>query len=143
MDYLPEPKVSRFTRWAYAGCPGTSTEDLIRAPYARARGLSRWPDRLGVGRRSPVKHGYVEGSRAEAAAAAMGLSPLGTVERPFGTVAYVESPKPTVAARERKAYAVEPKPVELDGSKVVVLTPDQLAAVLRQKAGVIRMGEVD
>lgn len=31
--------------WAYAGCPGLGTSDLMRAPYERARDLSHWPDR--------------------------------------------------------------------------------------------------
>ena len=38
--------------WSYDQCPGTSTEDLMRAPYERARGLSRWPDRMRDGRKA-------------------------------------------------------------------------------------------
>ena len=53
MTYLPEPKVSGATRWAYAGCPGVGTDDLMRAPYERARDLVRMPTRYSAGR-TPV-----------------------------------------------------------------------------------------
>jgi hypothetical protein len=122
----PTPKVGRFTRWAYDGCEGIGTEDLMRAPTAPARGLVRRPDR--VRKTKVVRRGYIV--RAETFD--------GAVTKPFGTVRYVDGPK-----SKAKAVVARPKPVELDGSKVVVLTPDQLAAVLRQTAGVIRMGEMD
>lgn len=43
--YLPEPRLGL---WAYAGCEGTSTEDLMRPDnYSPARGMVRQPSCLG------------------------------------------------------------------------------------------------
>ncbi|MES2156048.1 MAG: hypothetical protein V4510_13020 [bacterium] len=78
-------------------------------------------------------------------AAAIGLSPLETASRPFGEVAFVESPRPTVAARERKAVgrteAVEAIRPRLDGSSPVVLSDHEMMAALGITP--IRMGEMD
>ena len=149
--YLPDRLNAKGVRWAYDQCPGTSTTDLMRAPYAPARGLVRTPDRMTDGRKT-VRHGYISSPSpigaaypAARAAAAMGLVPLhhdhDGEPRPFGTVVYVAGP--TAVARRRHNAEVNAIRLSADGNKPVVLTPDQLAKVLRQTAGTIRMGDMD
>lgn len=124
------------------------TKDLMRAPDPRPRDLvpmPGWPTR---GPKSAVKNGYIVGSRAHAAARAMGLSSFGQAHASVvGMVDYVPSANGTKPSA--KAVDVQPKAKaareairpRLDGTRPVVLSDHELMTALGISA--IRMAEVD
>jgi len=113
------------------------TKALMRSPEPRARGLVPMPWREAA-RPSPLATGYIVGSKADAACAALGLSPSAPVERVFGTVCYVEGPKAVAladGARPRPNVAVSIGPR--------TYYREDFEADLRRSAGIVVMGEVD
>jgi hypothetical protein len=127
--YLPSPKVDSSTRWAYADCPGLSTDDLMRSPDAPTRGLPRMPDRRPGSRTSSVTRGYIVRPRPDQAVDL----------RPWGATVYV-GPK----ARAARA-AVQPTPVVVQRVSKGLALVDQAAleVLLRKSTGIIRMGDFD
>jgi hypothetical protein len=92
------------------------------------------PWRLAAKGRRPVAHGFIVGSRANAAALAMDLDPTAcaTAERPFGTVVFV-GPKPIAAradGRPKSSPEADAVRRRADGSHAVVLTDHEMMLAL-------------
>ena len=97
-------------RWNYADCPMVSTDDLMRAPYAPARGLVRMPSRLSAGRPKPpvVKDG-IGTIHARSFASKRGQEAY-ALRCELGDRAYAE----LTGKRVRRTSAAKPKPKGLD-----------------------------
>jgi hypothetical protein len=107
--------------------------DLMRPTNDGARGLVPMPWRLSAKGRRPVAHGFIVGSRANAAALAMDLDPstVATAERTFGTVVFV-SPKPIAEKRGERQASPEREAVRrrADGTSPVVLSDHEMMKAL-------------
>lgn len=116
------------------------TKDLMRSDYARPRDLVPMPTRV-RSPKTPVKRGYVVGSRADAVASILGLTPIGEASRPFGEVRYVEGPKPKVGAdggRPRSDALASRLDAEASRAERLRAFTDQL-----RTAGTIVLGQMD
>ena len=144
MAYLPEPKVSRFTRWTYPDSPGWSTEDLMQPDPGLSRSVSPGWHRMPERRRSSVivRSDGIAIERPKTFAAALGKKNY-ALRCELGERAYAALTGARVRRTPKARVVVEAKvvspPPEARASGAVLVTDD-----LAKRLGlVVRMGEVD
>lgn len=144
MAYLPEPKVSRGTRWTYAECPGLGTDDLMRPDYGVRRSVSPgWHSPPKRPRSSVVRRS--EGIASECpktVASALGKANY-ALRCELGERAYAELTGRRIRRTPKARPAPKPKdvgpPPEVHAKGVVLVTDD-----LAKRLGLVNvMGEMD
>ncbi len=135
--YRPEPAYD-LVRWTY-GEVGLSTEELMRpSTYSRARGLSRWPDRMSAGRpKPPVCTDGIGTTMAKSFASKAGQEAY-ALRVELGERAYAEltgKRKRTRAVAKPKSKGLDPSTqaavrTRADGGGVVSLSDHELVKAL-------------
>lgn len=146
MAYLPEPKVSRSTRWAYAGCPGLGTDDLMRPDYGRGSKVSPgWHRTPAVRTRSKCLESDGIGTTLAKTPASKRHQESYALRCELGERAYAEltgrkakrqPAKPKVSKTNDRAKATEVvrQKVHSAGASAVVLTDHEMLKALGIKA---------